>query len=98
MFPPRGFLVFGSHAKGLATKSSDLDVCIIFADKVKLAPDMTALLRYKLGRLNLNIDLSSLYLSEIRHNKLSCFVNEIKKSSMSSDEFLSHSPKNLGGA
>jgi len=36
--PIKRALVFGSHAKGLATRTSDLDVCLIFSDRVKLAP------------------------------------------------------------
>jgi predicted nucleotidyltransferase len=93
--PVRKIVVFGSHAKGLATKISDLDVCLIFADDVATGPDITAKIRYQLGRLNLNIDLSSLYLSELRLNKLSCFVNEIKKTSISAEDFLTRAPKNL---
>jgi predicted nucleotidyltransferase len=86
--PVRNVLIFGSHAKGIATKLSDLDVCLVFADKVKDAPNMAAYLRYNLGRLNLNIDLSSLYEGEIKKNKISCFINEIRTSSISAEDFL----------
>ena len=66
-------LIFGSHACGLATKSSDLDVCLIFSDKIKAAAEQTANVRYKLGQLALNIVLSSLCFSELKKNRLSKF-------------------------
>ena len=93
--PVHKVVVFGSHAKGMASKSSDLDVCLIFLDRIKDADKLTAHLRYKMGQINLNIDLSSLYTSQIKGDRMSSFVNEIKKTSIEATKFLMNVPKTL---
>jgi len=91
--PYKKILVFGSHVKGLATKTSDLDVCLVFPKKVKDADIIAGRLRYMLGRLYMNIDLSSVYENELKENKLSGFINELKTSSMTAEDFLLNTPK-----
>ena len=52
--PVERIVVFGSHARGLARVESDLDICLIFPDKIKNAEQMAAKLRFNLGRLEQN--------------------------------------------
>lgn len=71
--------LFGSTAKGFATRESDRDFCVIVPDKTPDTADLAAKLTGSLGLAGFNFDIIVTTTTEFRSNKISPILHEIRQ-------------------
>lgn len=71
--------LFGSTAKGLATKHSDRDFCIVVPDKTHDLDGLWIKLTATLGPKGYDFDLIIVTQSDYKKNKISPILHEIRK-------------------
>lgn len=86
--PIEDVIVFGSFARGMETKDSDLDLCFIFSSRTKNVDSYLAQLSFKAGRDNLPFDITGTTLKEFRTNTLSPFLHEVRTYGIRASDFL----------
>jgi predicted nucleotidyltransferase len=72
-------ILFGSTAKGLATKHSDRDFCIVVPDDTADLHRLWVKLNGTLGIKGFNFDLIIVTRSDYKNDKISPILHEIRK-------------------
>jgi DNA polymerase sigma len=76
----KAIYLFGSTAKGYATKNSDRDFCIVLDDRYKLDSKLESQIVGNLCFAGFNFDILFTTQSEFKNNKLSPILHEIRTS------------------
>ncbi len=79
--PFKKIILFGSYAKGFATKNSDMDLCLIFADKEKKdLENFRSRSSIALYKFEISLDIIVTTMTEFKKNKVSPILHEIRTS------------------
>lgn len=71
-------ILFGSHAKGLARDHSDVDICVVLKVKDDALKPMQSQLNFLAGRNQLLMDVIVTNPKQLRSNKVSPILHEIR--------------------
>ncbi len=77
--PVRMLVLFGSHARGMASKHSDVDICVVCeTGKIKDPKDLQSHLNCDMGMAGINMDVIVTTYKEFRLNMISPILHEIR--------------------
>lgn len=73
-------ILFGSHARQLATKRSDVDICVVCDTRsVRDPKELQSYLNCDAGMAGMNMDIIVTTYRSFRNDKLSPILHEIRK-------------------
>ena len=77
--PVKKIIIFGSHARNLATPSSDIDLCVVCNSKMTADPkELQSHINCDAGLAGLNMDIVVTTVADLRTNRVSPILHEIR--------------------
>ena len=77
--PVKMLVLFGSHARDMATEHSDVDICVVCeTGKIKDPKDLQSRLNCDMGLAGINMDVIVTTYKDFKENMISPILHEIR--------------------